>query len=198
MVRGRSNRPTTARSPGGGRQVRVAADPSSFDREFFRWRTGELDLGGRWGWRGVHDCLLHRYIIPKMHDLEGMTWAQVKSSTGSHEGVEVDKLVREARDRLADMAVEDDTLFSLRLSGKERVWGIRRQTQLFVLWWDPEHEICPSLKDKSNRKNLKPTWPMNGLTTSGACPFGSPPRLGQNGPKGAICLRCDSATFDNP
>jgi len=40
-----------------------------------------------------------------------------------------------------------DALVSLRLSGKERVWGILQENALLLLWWDPGHEICPSILD---------------------------------------------------
>jgi len=171
--------------------VRVEADPESLDGKPFCWRTSELDLGGRWGWFAVHPCLLHRHILPKMHDYESMTWADVKSGTGSHEGVEVDALLVEARERLNSMGIEDDALFSLRLSGKQRVWGIRRGLYLYVLWWDPEHEICPSLRDKTNKKNMKPRW-TEPASKSGPCPFGVPPGPGESGPRGEMCLRCDA------
>jgi len=41
-----------------------------------------------------------------------------------------------------DDAVED--LFSLRLTGKKRLWGIRDRHVFKVFWWDPEHGVCPS------------------------------------------------------
>jgi predicted DNA-binding transcriptional regulator AlpA len=37
-------------------------------------------------------------------------------------------------------------LFSLRLSSLERLWGLRSNDVFSVLWWDPNHQICPSPK----------------------------------------------------
>ncbi len=31
-------------------------------------------------------------------------------------------------------------------NGKQRIWGIKDRNILKVLWWDPDHEVCPSLK----------------------------------------------------
>jgi hypothetical protein len=57
----------------------------------------------------------------------------------------VDKLVPEARRRLIQLKLEDiDELLSLRLSGKQRVWGILSEGVAALLWWDPDHRICPS------------------------------------------------------
>ena len=44
------------------------------------------------------------------------------------------------------LGIERD-MHSLRLSGQERVWGILDQGVLSVLWWDPDHAVCPSLRE---------------------------------------------------
>jgi hypothetical protein len=36
--------------------------------------------------------------------------------------------------------------FSLRINSPARVWGIRDEYVLRVLWRDPRHEVCPSKK----------------------------------------------------
>ncbi len=43
-----------------------------------------------------------------------------------------------------DLPYEDvDELFSLRMTGKIRVYGIAIEQQLNLLWYDPKHEIFP-------------------------------------------------------
>jgi len=37
-----------------------------------------------------------------------------------------------------------DHLTSLRMGGKQRLWGFLRAGVFHVLWWDPEHQIYPS------------------------------------------------------
>ena len=39
-----------------------------------------------------------------------------------------------------------EELYSLRLSGRSRVWGLKEAGIFWILWWDPNHEICPSYK----------------------------------------------------
>jgi hypothetical protein len=59
----------------------------------------------------------------------------------------VDKLIKEAQDRLTEISLDDlDELTSLHLTGKGRVWGIIDQGVMNLLWWDPEHQVCPSHK----------------------------------------------------
>ncbi len=49
--------------------------------------------------------------------------------------------------RLEEIEQDEIALFySLRLSGKKRMWGIKDNNIFWILWWDPFHEICPSFK----------------------------------------------------
>jgi hypothetical protein len=85
-------------------------------------------------------------ILPKIKAFESMTWSEIEGRTGSH-FVEVDKIIPAAQRRLAERGQGDiDELFSLRLAGKPRIWGIRDRHILKVLWWDPGHQVCPSPK----------------------------------------------------
>ena len=44
------------------------------------------------------------------------------------------------------MGDDQEELVSFRIGGRERLWAIRVETEAFLLWWDPNHEICPSQK----------------------------------------------------
>ena len=89
-------------------------------------------------------------IICKLADLEGQTWAEIESASGgkapghgsnSH-NVPVADLISEAQKRLVKIHKDDiDELFSLRLSSKERIWGILDRGVLQILWYDRNHEI---------------------------------------------------------
>lgn len=84
-------------------------------------------------------------ILPKLQAFETMTWGQILGRN-NHQ-VPVYRLSKDAQKRLQTCKLDDvDTLVSLRLAGLTRVWGIRRQRTLRVLWWDPEHKVCPSKK----------------------------------------------------
>jgi len=49
-----------------------------------------------------------------------------------------------AQKRLEELGYGDlKKIVSLRLSGKERIWGVMEEGALSVLWWDPEHTVCP-------------------------------------------------------
>jgi hypothetical protein len=61
--------------------------------------------------------------------------------------VSVEILCKEARDRLSELKLDDvDELLSLRLTGAQRIWGILEHNVVSLLWWDPNHQVCPSPK----------------------------------------------------
>lgn len=77
-----------------------------------------------------------------------MTWSEILvDSKKQNHTIPIPELSKEAQSRLREIGNDDiDTLISLRLSGKRRVWGIRTGSTLSILWWDPEHRVCPSKK----------------------------------------------------
>ncbi len=82
-------------------------------------------------------------IIGKLKSFERSAWADIERG-GSH-FIGVESIIRDAQRRLEMLKLDDtDELFSLRLSGLERLWGLRSNDVFSVLWWDPNHQICPS------------------------------------------------------
>ncbi len=99
------------------------------------------------GWHEVDEPTLHE-IRQKLKWFESMTINQifVESKHVNH-SVTRDKLCAEARKRLIELKLDDqDELHSLHLSGVKRVWGILSENVLTLLWWDPNHQVCPSYK----------------------------------------------------
>ncbi len=109
------------------------------------WAFRIVDLGGPWCWGVIQGPVLAE-VLARFRDYESMTWEQIDGPTGSH-GVEPWKLSREAQSRLTEIRQDDASeLFSLRITGRRRVWGILDEHVLRILWWDPEHQVCPSPK----------------------------------------------------
>lgn len=92
-------------------------------------------------------------IHPKLLEYERCTWREIESMQYGNKGktknhfISVEKLAPEAKNRLKELKMDDvDELFSLRLEGKLRIFGIRDLNVLNIVWIDPEHEICPTQK----------------------------------------------------
>jgi hypothetical protein len=85
---------------------------------------------------------LHQ-ILDKLKSIENSTWPDIERG-GSH-FIPVSNVIKDAQARLRHLKLDDiDQLFSLRLTGAERLWGLRTNDVFSLLWWDPNHEICPS------------------------------------------------------
>ena len=78
-----------------------------------------------------------------------MTWGEILADGNNHL-MAISNLTKDAQDRLEEIGQLDiDQLVSLRVAGKPRVWGILEHSTLKILWWDPEHLVCPSLKRRT-------------------------------------------------
>jgi hypothetical protein len=93
-----------------------------------------------------------KHIYPKLKNFENKTWNQLERETigtgkTSNHSVKRTDIIREAQKRLEKLKINDvDELFVIRFNGKKRIWGIRKFSYLIILWFDLEHEICPSHK----------------------------------------------------
>jgi len=80
---------------------------------------------------------------------ESMKWGEIIKAVGARgQGnnshyIPIEKLSKIARDRIAEIGIEESELFSLHLEGKLRLWGIIEQFNgcFYVIWFDPEHQI---------------------------------------------------------
>ncbi len=88
-------------------------------------------------------------IADKLKSFEEKTWAALAANEKEHHSVDFYKLEKPAKEAATAIGIDEyDKIWSLRLNGKQRIWGIRYQeTRYFmVIWWDPEHQVCKSKK----------------------------------------------------
>lgn len=129
------------------KEPRFASDPQSYYAQRPSWRLACIELVDPFGWHTIDKDKIYE-IRRKLADFETRTWNEILllSQKQNHK-VSIDRICKDARARLVERKQQDiDELVSLRLSGAERVWGILREGALELLWWDPDHQVCPSLK----------------------------------------------------
>ena len=73
-----------------------------------------------------------------------MTWSEVDGHR--HHRIEIGLLSKAAQERLKQLEVRCEEVMSFAVSGKKRMIGIRDGQACRLLWWDPEHQVCPSMK----------------------------------------------------
>jgi hypothetical protein len=109
------------------------------------WHIRIIDKGGTWGWNQVKVLDVLEHILSKMSNFETMKWSEILNR--NNHPIPISDICPEARRRLGEIKQDDvDELVSLHLTAKNRVWGIRDQDVLKILWWDPNHTVYPSLK----------------------------------------------------
>lgn len=132
--------PRAFSSPSASKTPRATSTPSEQCR--LDIRTDQMDMDGPWGWHNF-DPLHIKDLIQKILEYQKMTWQELRPQ-GSHL-IYVATIIPEAQKRLRALKKDDtDQLYSLRVTGSKRVWGIKENNILWLLWWDPEHTVCPS------------------------------------------------------
>lgn len=118
----------------------------------FRWTLKDC----RWahcGWSD--DCVDARYfvehIINKLQQLETQTWQEILNAAGgksegrgnnNHFVAATELPVEERKDFIAMGYMRDfEKVFSLRLSGRERLIGVVDMNLFRVLWYDARHNF---------------------------------------------------------
>lgn len=131
-------------SPSGSKIPRTEY-PVNYEKETPVWLVGRIDKVGPWGWHEIDGEFFRDEIIKKIQDFESMKMFEIKGR--NNHIVKISSISKQAQNRLKQIQEHDlDELFSLRISGKKRIWGILSGNRFHFLWWDPEHEVCPSFK----------------------------------------------------
>ena len=122
-------------------EVGTARPPEEPKR--FSWSFASVDHDGPFGWDRCTSRADAKDVATKLAQFEGMNQNQL-SRQGSHP-IPIAQLCREAQDRLRVLKIDDiDELFSLRMTGRKRVFCRLLGDVMRILWWDPEHNVCPS------------------------------------------------------
>jgi hypothetical protein len=128
------------------KQPRIEQPSIQFNKLRPAWRFGKMEMCDPFGWHVIDKDKLAE-IRTKLAGLENSTWNDILvASKKQNHFIAVADLEPEAQRRLRDLRMDDiDQVLSLRLSGEERVFGIRYDVAISLLWWDPKHQVCKSV-----------------------------------------------------
>lgn len=135
--------PKYKQEPQPEKQPKTGAE-NSYGGYYPAWRISRMEMVDPFGWHKLDGTLLLQ-IREKLRHFESRTWNDiwVKDKHNNH-SVRVEKLCADAKKRLRVVGLDDlDDLWRLRLTGKQRIWGILQQGVFLLLWWDPDHLIYP-------------------------------------------------------
>lgn len=108
------------------------------------WQLHKADLEPPYSWT---ECTgkAFKKCLDRLRQLEAQSWNEILGH--HHHLIEVDQISKEAQKRLVDLKcdeIADGRVLSLRVTGGMRAFGVLYRNVCMLLWWDPEHEICPS------------------------------------------------------
>lgn len=138
---------TGKQKPSDKKRALSTEDAESYYKKYPSWRFHRCDKNhDRWHINEDN----YGEVISILQSFETMTWAEILAASGgkakghgnmSHQENVAD-FIKEAQDRLQEIRLDEyDVLFSLRKSGKERIYGIMDNGVLDLVWFDRLHEI---------------------------------------------------------
>lgn len=127
---------------------RSLEDPEGYLKKHPVWAFQHCDLEHE-KWSLLNCEAFYNNIMNKLISYEGMTWAEIQSASGGKKKgtnshfESISELKKEAQKRAIELHLDVDELFSLRLTGTLRLYGILENGVFSVIWYDPNHEIYP-------------------------------------------------------
>ncbi|HOO52035.1 MAG TPA: hypothetical protein PLK94_12175 [Alphaproteobacteria bacterium] len=138
---------------GHSNKAKIIEQPDAIARENPSWAFKRCDVEGRWAItkNRISDIFWDK-IYPKLQAYETQTWGEIEGKENHF--VEVDSLNKCAKARLAELSIAEDYIFSLRIEGTKRIYGLRPKGTLIMFWYDDDHGdndtcVCRSRKKHS-------------------------------------------------
>ena len=138
-----------AKEPSGNKRTVQSIDPKGYYKKHPSWRFNRMFLDHKWAINLENWACFENSILPKLKSYESQTWGQIESASkgrgagSKSHNIDIYKLCPEAQRELQNYNIHIDQIFSLRLSGTERIFGILSDGVLDIVWYDSKHEVCP-------------------------------------------------------
>lgn len=102
-----------------------------------------IDHDGPFAWSGLSPAEVEK-IRNRCRDWESMRLGELSNVSGN-KPIPAGSFSADAKKRWKEIELDDyDGLWELRLGGKPRVWGVLKHNIFYLVWWDPEHQVCPA------------------------------------------------------
>lgn len=140
--------PIISSNPQVSKIPKISNLPPKFRDGHIAWRFNSADRGGPFAWSNLNDPVEYKKVIERLTDFETMNESQLAQQNCHF--IPIDDLSPDAQKRLLDINIDDlDELYSFRIKGRPRVFGVHRGSYMRVLWYDPEHKVCISRKKRT-------------------------------------------------
>jgi len=112
------------------------------------WRLSSADIDGPFSCgKFTYDDF--KLLWDKLRAFETMSIAQLRQAQSFH-SVPTASISREAKVRLEERRLDDvDVIYGFHIMGTCRLWCMKHENILSVLWWDRNHEVYPVKKKRT-------------------------------------------------
>ena len=133
--------------PSVSKQVKTHEDPESYFRQNPIWSFSLCDFEHeKWGiCKDIH-CV--NKVLKKLKAYQQQTWNDIltdksgRNGNTKNHGIPFSLICRDAQKRASYFKLDQyDTIHSLTIDGKHRLWGILEENIFHIVWSDPQHEI---------------------------------------------------------
>jgi hypothetical protein len=134
--------PKTAQQIAGKKAPVIAEPVPLYNEEKAAWRISRIQLIAPYGFRELDVEGISR-VKERLGALERNSWKDIfiRDKHYNHQ-IEVDELkCAIAKKWMEDNLPDQHSLWTIRVTGKERIWGILAEGAYQIVFWDPEHLI---------------------------------------------------------
>ena len=123
-----------------GQHIAQGGDPEQYYSQTPAWTFSNADTE-KWAFSQDHlGDLIWTEILPKLRGLETQKWSEILvGSKKQNHSLDLKDLNKAAQDRLVSKYIEAESLISLILSGKQRLYGYMTGRVFNILWYDEGH-----------------------------------------------------------
>lgn len=130
----------------------LAGDYQLMERRYPIFTFRNVDRDGEFAFDPARKDFDSKLFIEKLISYSSMTWQQIMQQThddgkSKNHFLSPKSLSKKALERIEKRRLTDiDSLFSLALTNKTRVIGLRDGAEFQIIWYDAEHDFAVSVK----------------------------------------------------
>ena len=118
------------------------------DGRYISWRFSNSDKDGPFCCNNF-EYNDYKTLLDRLRSFELMNYAQFRDAKSFH-SVPTANISKRAKERLQQIQLDDiDILYSFHITGPCRLWCMKHDNILSVLWWDRNHEVYPIKKRRT-------------------------------------------------
>lgn len=118
------------------------------------WRFDKIDRDGKFAFNLSRKDFKHKEVLQKLIEYGNMTWDEIsrqqhdRTRKTKHHYLNPVSLSNEAVERIKAKHFDEytDDIYSFALQNLVRIIGLRYGAEFHIVWYDPNHEFCPSIK----------------------------------------------------